>query len=352
MEQYTTVIGIDLGDKESSFAVVDYNSTSIRFESKVATTRKDFQRCFAKYEPSTIVIEVGTHSPWVSRLLDALGHEVIVANARRLRMIYGNARKSDKVDAQTLARVARLDRTLLYPIEHRGETAQRDMALLRARDGLVRARSRLVSQVRGIVKSFGERIPACDAHSFYRKAQDSLPPALQSALEPLLKVLAELSAQIEVYDAKIEALCQDTYPETARLRQIKGVGPVTALGFVLAIETPERFPRSRDVGSYLGLVPRQAQSGSQDPQLRITKAGNTLVRRLLVGAAQYILGPFGEACALRDWGLQLATGGSKRAKKRAVVAVARKLSVLLLRLWVTDKAYEPYRSTRSNEATP
>lgn len=124
MEQYTTVIGLDLGDKESTFAVMNYNSTSIQFEGKVATTRKDFERCFVKYEASTIVMEVGTHSPWVSRLLNELGHEVIVANARRLRMIYGNARKSDKVDAQTLARVARLDRTLLYPIAHRGEAAR------------------------------------------------------------------------------------------------------------------------------------------------------------------------------------------------------------------------------------
>lgn len=273
-----------------------------------------------------------------------------MANARRLRMIYGNDRKSDKVDARTLARVARLDRTLLYPITHRGEAAQRHMALLRGRDGLVRARSRLVSQVRGLAKSFGERRPACDAHGFHRKRKDALPLPLQGVVEPILSVLAVLSAPIDAYDKKIAELCEDAYPETGLLRQVKGVGPVTALGFVLAIEDPGRFHRSRDVGGYLGLVPRQAQSGALDPQLRITKAGNTFVRRLLVGAAQYILGPFGEACALREWGLRLAAGGSKRAKKRAVVAVARKLSVLLHRLWATGEIYDPHRGLLRNEA--
>jgi transposase len=351
MQEYTTVIGIDLGDKESVFAVMDSDSDAIQFEGKVATTRKAFERCFSKYEACTIALEVGTHSPWVSRLLEGLGHEVLVANARRLRMIYGNDRKNDKVDSQMLARVARLDRTLLYPITHRGETAQKDMVFLRARDGLVRARSRLVSQVRGIAKSFGERLPACDAHAFHRKIKDVLPSCLQDVLDPLLKVLKELSVQIDVYDKQIAELCVKSYPETTLLRQIKGVGPVTALGFVLAIENPDRFRRSRDVGCYLGLVPRQAQSGSLDPQLRITKAGNAFVRRLLVGAAQYILGPFGEDCALREWGLRLATGGSKRAKKRAVVAVARKLGVLLHRLWVTGEEYDPHRGLLCEGAT-
>ena len=350
MREYSTVIGIDLGDRESAFAVMYSDSDEIQFEGKVATTLKAFERCFSKYESCTIVVEVGTHSPWVSRLLEELGHKVLVANARRLRMIYGNDRKNDRADARMLARVARMDRTLLYPITHRGESAQKDMALLRARDGLVRARSRLVCQVRGIAKSFGERLPACDAQGFHRKAKSELPPALLAALEPLLKVLEELSVQIAVYDRKIEQLCKEAYPETTLLRQIKGVGPVTVLGFVLAIEDPSRFHRSRDVGGYLGLVPRQAQSGALDPQLRISKAGNAFVRRLLVGAAQYILGPFGEACALREWGLRLATGGSKRAKRRAVVAVARKLAVLLHRLWVTGECYEPLRGLIRNEA--
>ena len=343
MQKYSTVIGIDLGNKRSAFAVLDAASGELVFEGTIDTTQDAFERCFSKYEGCTVVIEVGSHSPWVSRLLMSLGHNVLVANARRLRMIYANDRKNDRVDARTLARVARLDPTLLYPITHRGETAQKDMALLRVRDGLVRARTRLVNQVRGIAKSFGLRLGSCDAHGFWRKVKPCLTPMMLEVLEPLLKVLEKLDDQISVCDKKCSELCETAYPETASLRQVKGVGPITSLGFVLAIEEPARFKRSRDVGGYLGLVPRQAQSGSSDPQLRITKAGNAFVRRLLIGAAQYILGPFGEACALRQWGLCLAASGGKRGKRRAVVAVARKLAVMLHRLWVTGEVYDPNR---------
>ena len=162
-------------------------------------------------------------------------------------------------------------------------------------------------------------------------------------MDPLLEEIGSLTARIRAFDKVIEELCAEKYPETEIVRQVTGVGPLTALAFVLAIEDPSRFARSRTVGAYFGLVPKQRDSGDQEPQLRIAKTGDEHVRRLLVGSAQYILGPFGPDCDLRRFGLALAARGGKNAKKRAAVAVARKLAVLLHRLWVTGAEYEPLR---------
>jgi transposase len=287
------------------------------------------------------MLEVGTHSPWLSRLLADLGHEVIVANPRQVRLIAESDRKRDRADAELLARLGRLDPDLLRPIRHRGPQAQQDLALLRARDTLVRARTNLVNHVRGAVKALGGRLPACAAASFHRKAEGHLPQALQEALLPLLATIAELTGRIRAYDRQVEEIAEERYPEGRRLRQVPGVGPLTSLAFLLVIEDSSRFRKSRGVGPYLGLVPRQSQSGEREPQLSITKAGDPLLRRLLVQSAHYILGPFGPDSELRRWGLHLAGAGSGRNKKRAVVAVARKLAVLLHRLWVTGEVYQP-----------
>jgi transposase len=282
----------------------------------------------------------------VSRLLTELGHEVIVANPRKLRLIYQNDSKSDRVDAEYLARVGRLDPALLAPLTHRGAETQADLALLRSRNALVRARTRLISHARGTTKSLGARLPTCSAAIFAAKAGGCVPDELRPALSPVLAVIAGLCAEIRALDERIEEMARQRYPETALLTQVPGVGTLTAVVYVLTLEDPERFPRSRSVGSYLGLRPRQRDSGSLQPRLRITKAGDEHLRWLLVGAAHYILGPFGPDTDLRRWGLGLAAQGGRAGKKRAAVAVARKLSVLLLRLWVTGEVYEPLRNAR------
>ena len=282
----------------------------------------------------------------MSRLLAELGHEVIVANPRKLRLICQNDSKSDRVDAEYLARVGRLDPALLAPPTHRDAETQADLALLRSRNALVRARTSLISHARGAAKSLGARLPACSAESFAAKAGACVPDELRPALAPVLAVIAGLCAQIRALDERIEEMARQRYPETALLTQAPGVGTLTATVYVLTLEDPERFPRSRSVGSYLGLRPRQRDSGSLQPQLRITKAGDEHLRWLLVGAAHYILGPFGPDTDLRRWGLKLAAQGGRSGKKRAAVAVARKLSVLLLRLWVTGEVYEPLRNAR------
>jgi transposase len=279
----------------------------------------------------------------VSRLLAEWGHEVVVANPRKLALITQNESKDDPVDAELLARLGRVEPQLLSPIMHRGTEAQADLAVTRARDAVVAARTQLVNHVRGAVKSWGSRMVRCSPRSFAQRVESEVPEPLRAALEPLLEVIGEMTQQIKGYDRQIKEACREKYPETELLRQVGGVGVVTALAFVLTLEAPHRFRRSRSVGSFLGLRPGRDKSGAQDPELRITKAGDQLLRRLLVGSAQYILGPFGPDCDLRRWGLKLASRGRKNAKKRAVVAVARKLAVLLHRLWVGGEVYEPLR---------
>ena len=333
-------VGMDIGDRISETHVLDGEGELVE-HSRVPTTKSALERKFSAMPASRVAIEVGTHSHWVSRSLSGMGHEVLVANARKLRLIHGNTRKSDHADAEYLARLARLDPQLLSPIRHRGAQAQADLALVRSRDSLVRARTLLINHARGLVKSSGQRLVKCSAECFATRAVANIPADLHLALRPILESVTHLTGQIRAHDRQIERVAKERYPESMRLRQVKGVGPVTSLAFVLTLEDPSRFPKSREVGAYLGLVPRRHQSGDMDPQMRISKTGDSHVRRLLVGSAQYILGPFGPDCELRRWGLRLAQRGGQNGRKRAVVAVARKLAVMLHRLWVTGEDYQP-----------
>jgi transposase len=341
-------IGVDLGDRKSYTYEVDADGACVR-EATVATTLAEFTRYFAGRSRCRVVLEVGTHSPWVSRLLTELGHEAIVANPSA--MFAGaprRRRRNDRLDARFLARQGRADVELVSPITHRSAAAQRDLEYLRARDQLVAVRTKLINHVRGAVKSSGApRLSRCSAEVFAKRAAAALPSDLALALTPLLDVIAELTRQIAAADRHVEAVIHARHPVAARLQQPAGVGPLTALAFVLLIEDPRRFRQSRAVGPYFGLVPRLDESGDATPQLRISKAGDALGRRLLVGAAHYILGPFGPECDLRRYGAGLMQRGGKNAKKRAVVAVARKLAVLLHQLWVSGASYDPeYALTR------
>ena len=341
--------GLDIGDKHSYLCLLDTASGEVMEEGRMRTTPEAFRRRFSSEQPMRIAIEAGTHSPWVSRLLKECGHEVLVANARKLRLIYANKRKTDEVDAENLARLARLDPKLLYPLQHRGENAQAHMAIIRSRQALVGCRTQLVNHVRGAVKSFGRRLPKCPARSFHKRAAEHIPEALLAALEPVLEQIGSLTERIREYERQLETISKESYPETDLLRQVEGIGPLTALTFVLTLEDPYRFERSRSVGAYLGLVPATDQSGDRDPQRRISKEGDEMLRKLLVGSAHYILGPFGSDSDLRRHGEKIASRGGKNAKKRAAVAVARKLSVLLHRLWVTAELYDPLHNAHRRQ---
>jgi transposase len=345
-----TTAGLDLGDKYSYLCLIDSQSGEVIEEGRLRTSPEAFRRRFSSEQPPMrIAIEAGTHSPWASRVLEECGHEVLVANARKLRLIYANKRKTDEVDAENLARLARVDPKLLYPLKHRGEESQAHLAIVRARQALVGARTQLVNHVRGAVKSFGARLPKCPARSFHNKAPEHIPEALLPALGPVLEQIGSLTERIKDYDRKLETISEDHYPETKLLRQVEGIGPLTALTFVLTVEDPHRFKKSRAVGAYLGLVPATDRSGDSDPQKRISKEGDEMLRKLLVGSAHYVLGPFGKDSDLRRHGEKVASRGAKNAKKRAVVAVARKLCVLLHRLWVTGEVYEPLYNTHRRQ---
>jgi transposase len=343
-------IGLDLGDRNSWYCVLD-EAGQIQLEQRVRTSAKALQEVFGAMPRSRIALEIGTHSPWISRLLTELGHEVIVANARKVRLIGESRKKDDRLDAQTLARLARIDPQLLCPVKHRSAQAQADLMMIRARAGLVRARTGLVNTARGLAKSYGERLQGCNVRNMNPEKAEGLSSELQRALEPLLSAIEELSERITEYNDRIEALAQASYPQAELLKQIKGVGTLIALTFLLTLEDPHRFGKSRDVGGYLGLQPGRRNSGESEPQMHISKEGDPYLRTLLVQGAQHILGPFGIDCDLRRWGLKLAERGGRNGKKRAIVATARKLAVLLHHLWVSGEVYEPlHNSSRATVA--
>jgi transposase len=332
-------IGIDLGDKISRYAIVD-EMGNLMEEGKFHNQAESIRKHFGQGMRARVAIEVGSQSAWIARELKQLGHEVIVANARQVKWITASDQKNDRVDALKLARLARVDTKLLAPVEHRSEQQQAELSVIRARDAVVRARALLVNAARGMAKGIGHRMPKAITSTFGVRTLQVLPAQLRPALEGLLQQIDQLSAAIQGYDEAIAQLIE-RHAEVKRLKTIRGVGPLTAMTFVLTVGSAERFAHSRDVASYLGLRPKQKQSGTCDPQLGIAKSGNKYLRKLLVQCAHHVLGRFGIDSSLRRWGL-VKSEGSKNAKKRAIVAVARKLAVLLHRLWVTGETYKPF----------
>jgi transposase len=345
-------IGLDMGNLSSCYCVIDDSGRHVDV-GKVAMTREAVSAMLNRFVPARLVVEAGGHSPWVSRLAAELGCDVIVANPRRVKLISCNDRKSDRTDAELLARLGRIDPELLAPVQHRSVERQAALAIKRARDMAVDSRTALINHVRGAVKSFGSRIPLCSTPSFHRRAEEHLPTELRAALLPIMRLIAELSIEVKKFDTQIERMADERFPETKALRQVPGVGPLIALSYVLTLGSPARIDDSRQAGPFLGPVPRRHDSGDSSPSLRISKAGDHDMRRLLVIAANHILGHFGPDCDLRRFGLRLASSGGKNGRKRAKTAVARKLAVLLHHLWKTGAAYDPFHLAKlRGEAIP
>ena len=347
-------VGLDLGDRSSRYCILDEAGEKAS-EDQLPTTKAGLDSIFAKMAPSRIALEVGTHSPWVSRQLAAMGHEVIVANPRKVRLITQSVKKNDRMDAEQLARLARVDPRLLAPIRHRGPEAQADLGVIRARAELLEGRTKLINAARGLTKPMGERLKSCDADTVKESMADGLSEATQKVIRPLLKSVEAITQQIKVYNEQIQEI-EKRYPETELLKQVHGVGPLVALTFLLTLEDAERFEHSRDVGPYLGLTRKQRESGKSEPELGISKAGDELLRWLLVQAAHCILRRGAPDSDLRAWGLmKVGAGagkkGSKSRKKKAAVAVARKLAVLLHHLWVTGEVYDRQYNRKAAEAS-
>jgi len=346
-------VGLDLGDRSSRYCILN-EAGEAASEGELPTTKAGVDSLLAKMAPSRIALEVGTHSPWVSRQLRAMGHEVIMANPRKVRLITQSVKKNDRMDAEQLARLARVDPKLLAPIRHRGAEAQGDLAIIRARAEVVECRTKLINAARGLTKPMGERLKGCDADSVKESLADGHSEATQAIIRPLLKLVESITQQIQVYDQKIQEM-EKRYPETKLLKQVHGVGRLIALSFILTLEDAERFAHSRDVGPYLGLTRKLRESGESQPELGISQAGDGLMRRLLVQAAHCILRKGAPDSDLKAWGMtkvQAGAGkkGSKKRKTKAAVAVARKLAVLLHRLWVTGEVYDPQYNRKAVEA--
>jgi transposase len=352
-KQQRLTIGLDLGDRNIHYCILNEEGDVVS-RGILPTTKTGLNSLFEKMPSSRVAMEVGTHSPWVSRQLAGLGHEVIVANAHRVKLITQSVNKNDRMDAEQLARLARVDPKLLSPIRHRGVEAQADLAVIRARAGLVDARTELINSARGLAKPMGERLKKCDADYVKESLADELSEATRNAIGPLLKVIEEITEQVRVYEQRIEEMGK-RYPAVKLLKQVYGVGTLIALTFILTIEDAERFAHSREVGPYLGLTPKQQDSGDREPELGISKHGDGLVRRQLVQAAHCTVRQGAPDSDLKAWAMaRLENGGkkkgSKKGKKKTIVAVARKLAVLLHHLLVTGEVYDPHYNRKAAEA--
>lgn len=337
-------VGMDISDREMSSCVLN-ESGVVHHERTVSLDRPVLQLYLSslKEHNPIFALETGTHANWIYDLLLSLGFtRVIVADARSLKMIFKSNNKTDRQDARKLARFAQSCPELLHSVKPRSERSRQDRRLLSARHVCVKARTKFVSYVRGIVKSTGVRLASCDADRFPDFA-DSLPESLSPILVPVLDAIRQVTTSIQQLDELIERRCEGD-AVIARLTQIKSVGPITALAFTATIENPVRFSKNRNVASFLGLRPRIDESGEMNKQLGITKAGDDYTRQLLVMSAQGLMRRNSQATDLKHWGLSIAQTGGKRGKRRAAVAVARKLAVLLLTLWKTGEDYVPLRS--------
>jgi len=335
-----TVIGLDMGDKNHK-AIGLSEDGEIVDRMEVACTPDDVRTYLSQHPGAMLAIETGTHCRWVSRMGVELGHKVLVGNARKLRMIWGSTRKNDWKDAEMLARIARTDPKLLAPVRLRSDSDQELLRMLKARDFLVAHRSGIVTMIRGFCKSDGCRLEKCATEAFARQ-EFEVPVTVRATTKPLFAMLRDLTKKIALYDKMIAVAVREKHPAEARLlNTIDGVGPITAAAFLATIGDPATFGHARDAGAYFGLVPKQDQSGQTDKQMRISKQGNELVRKLLVTGANYIMGPFCKDSDLRRHGLRIAERGGKNAKKRAKVAVARKLAVLMLAMLKTQTEYRP-----------
>ncbi len=332
---------IDLGDKLSEVCILDEEG-EVLLRQRIPTSCVALEKLLGGLPPMRIALETGGQTNWVRRRLAAMGHEALVANAKRLKLIWDTHSKDDRRDALFLATIALRWPELLHAVKPRSLESEHNRAMLRSRACLVDGRVKLMNNVRGVLKSLGVRLPKPGIEAFVRRVLEKIPAELREQLEPMLRVIEQMSAQIRVYDKQVLELSHERYREqTKRLLSVRGVGPLTALTFVLELDGDvARLSNSRAAGAVVGLRPSRKESGESKPELGITKTGNRMLRRYLVQCAHYVLGRNGLDCALKRWGLKLA-GTSKRGKKRAAVAVARKLAVLLHTLWRTDEDFDP-----------
>jgi len=339
-------IGMDVHTKESQICILTEAGELI--ERRVHTEPQRFAAVLGDRPRARILLEASTDSEWVARCLEALDHEVIVADPNFAPMYATRTRKikTDRRDARALAEACLLG---AYRPAHRLSDAQRHVrGRLLVRDALVRTRTRYISLIRALLRQHGYRVPSGSAEAFPRRVLAmSLPGRLLSQIAPLLAVMRHVNRQLVYSDQVIEEIT--THDERVqRLRSVPSIGPVTAAAFVATIDDVRRFRRAHEVEAYLGLVPRELSSGESQRRGRITKAGHARTRWLLIHAAVSILRrrpP--EAEALRTWALHIA---ARRGKPMATVALARRLAGILYALLRDGSVFDPRRSPRPEAA--
>lgn len=343
-------LGFDLGDRRSHYCLLDRKGREID-QAVVETTPPSLKAFFKRMKGVRLVLEMGTHACWIADLAEEVGLEVLIANPRSFELLTKSYRKTDARDCQLLADAGRMSPQLLSPIVRRPKECRVDLSALRSRKCLVECRTKLVNHVRGVLKFHALRAPSCSPESFHRKVLAVIPKELEMALLPAVQSVEFMNQQIKSLEVQTEKMAKERYPITSTFEDVAGVGTIVSSTFAMTIGDPDRFPDARTVGAYIGMVPRQQSSGDSTPELSITKAGDGEVRRTLTIASNYIMGPFGPDCDLRRFGLRMIDNGrrkGKNAKKRAIIAVARKLAVLLLHLWKTGAKYDPFHLARKN----
>jgi transposase len=329
-------IGIDLHKRESQICLLAEGGELI--ERRIRTEPQRFAEALGGRAPAQVLLESSTESEWVARCLETLGHHVVVADPNFAPMYATRTRKvkTDRRDARALAEACRLG---AYRPAHRLSDAQRHVrARLSVRDALVRTRTRYISLIRALLRQHGWRVPSGSAEGFPRRVLAlPLPGRLRSEVAPLLAVMRHLRPPLAYSDERIAAVTA-TDERVRRLQSVPNIGPVTAAAFVAAIDEASRFHRAHEVEAYLGLVPRELSSGETQRRGRITKAGSTRVRWLLIQAAVSMLRLRDPRTAtLREWAGRIA---ARRGKGIAVVALARRLAGILFALLRDGTVYE------------
>jgi len=329
-------IGLDLHKRESQLCI-GHEDGRIE-ELRIATSRERFSAVLGGRAPAQVLLEASTESEWVARHLESLGHTVIVADPNFAPMYATRSRrtKTDRRDARTLMEACRLG---AYRPAYRVSDARRHVrAELAVREALVRTRTRYIALAKALVRRDGLRVPASESHLVARRiAALELSGALAAELQPLFTLLAPLNEQIAAADRRIAALTS-TDPMVALLTTAPAIGPITAAAVVATVDDIARFASAHHFEAFLGIVPGERSSGEKRRVGRITKAGNTRVRYLLIEAGWRILrSKDAETAALRAWGLGIA---ARRGNRIAVVAVARRLAGILYAMWRDQRAYD------------
>lgn len=330
--------GLDVSDKLTHVCVTDASGL-VLWAGSCATDPEVIARTLKSRAPglARVILETGPLSAFLYHGLVERGVPAICVCARHAKgVLSARVNKSDPHDAEGLSQMARTG--WFKAIRIKDEATHMDRARLKIRDQLIDARQAMAGQLRGLLKLFGLRLGQATTPGKRRERLEALfaqKPELAPILGPLIESIEALEVQIARSSRALVAAAQAD-PVTARLMTAPGVGPITALVFKTSIEDPGRFARGEDAGAFAGLAPRRNQSGERDCKGRISKAGDPMLRSALYEAANCLLARVKRPCALRDWGQKLAQA---KGPKRARVAVARKLAILLHRLWLSQTEF-------------